>query len=315
MIKDILKKKKIKITGQRSLILSFILENDLVTLKDITDNFKNIDQSTIYRTLKLFEHEKIVSKIFNNHHSFYKFNGNNHKHYIECITCHIKQELDECPYNNLDLNGFIIKDDEIIKGVCRKCQKNQKIGIFVGSFNPPTKAHLEIGELLLNKKTVNKIIYVPCNNSEKSNLIDIKMRYKLLQEMIKCNSKMFVDDIKLNDKNKDFTYKDIDKLKNKFLNDIYIIIGSDNLDKLSTWQNYQYLLKNYYFIVINRSKNSDLTTIINKYKQYKDKFITISYNNDISSTKTREMISKNEDLSNVLDDNVIKYIKNNNLYQ
>ena len=34
-----------------------------------------------------------------------------------------------------------------------------KTGIFVGSFNPPTKAHLEISNLLYSEKLVEKIIF------------------------------------------------------------------------------------------------------------------------------------------------------------
>lgn len=315
MIEDILKNNKIKVTNPRILILSYIIKNKQVTLKDIINKLKDIDQSTIYRTLTLFENKNIIKKIFNNHETYFKLNNNNHKHYIECINCHIKQEINECPYNNINLNGFIIKKDETIKGICSKCQNNDKIGILVGSFNPPTKAHLEIGKIILEKDIVNKIIYVPCDNLEKNDLIDIKERYNLLNEMIKNNQDMIIDNLKLNDNHQNFTYKDIYRIKEKYLKELYIIIGSDSLNNLSNWENYRVLLKKFNFIVVNRLNNNDLDIINDKYNNFKDKFVIVDYNNNISSTKVRKMIKNKENLDKVLENNVIKYIKNNNLYQ
>ena len=314
MIEGILKNNKIKVTKPRVLILSCILENNQVTLKEIISKLKNIDQSTIYRTLTLFEDKKIVNKIFNNHETYFKLNNNNHKHYIECIKCHIKQEINECPYNNIALNGFIIKKEETIKGICSKCQNNDKIGIFVGSFNPPTKAHFEIGKIVLEKKIVAKVVYIPCDNLEKNDLINIEERVNLLKEMVNNNKDMIIDDFKLKDKQRNFTYKDIYSIKNKYLKKIYIIIGSDTLNSLSEWENWKNLLQDFNFIVINRLNNNDLDIISNQYNEYKDKFIIVDYNNNISSTKVRKMIKNKENLENVLENNVIRYIKNNNLY-
>ena len=49
-----------------------------------------------------------------------------------------------------------------------------KIGIFIGSFNPPHLGHLDIIKYLLNKKYVDKILIVPTKNYwNKTNLIDI----------------------------------------------------------------------------------------------------------------------------------------------
>jgi len=315
MIEDILKNNKIKVTKPRILILSYITKNKQVTLKDIINNLQKIDQSTIYRTLTLLEEKMIIIKIFNNHETYFKLNNNNHKHYIECINCHFKQEINECPYNNINLNGFIIKKDETIKGICQNCQNSNKIGIFVGSFNPPTKAHLEIGKMVLKKNIVSEIIYIPCDNLIKKDLIDIKERYNLLKEMIKNKQNMIIDDLKLKNRHRNFTYKDIYKIKDKYLKELYIIIGSDLLDNLYNWKNYQDLLKNFNFIVINRLNSSDLDIIKNKYSKYNDKFIIINYNNNISSTKVREKIKNNEKLDDFLENNVIEYIKNNNLYQ
>lgn len=315
MIKSILKNNNIKATNQRTQILSFIINQKEFTIKDISKNCDGIDQSTIYRILSLFEKKKIIIKILDNQEICYKFNKKDHKHYIECIKCHLKEELEECPYNNIDLKGYTVKFDETIKGICKNCQQ-QKLGIFVGSFNPPTKAHFEIGSLLLEKNIVDNIIYIPCNNLSKNSLISINNRYQMLLEMTMNYSKMIVDDIKLNTHHKSFNYLDLDSLKEKYPSSVfYIIIGSDNLKDLNNWSCYEELLDNNYFIVINRFNNNDLDIIEEKYSKFKNKFIIVEYNNDISSTKVRKMIKDNISLNDVLENNVINYINKHKLYK
>ena len=39
------------------------------------------------------------------------------------------------------------------------------IGLFIGSFNPPTMAHLNISLLLLDK--LEKVVFIPVNSKEK----------------------------------------------------------------------------------------------------------------------------------------------------
>ena len=182
------------------------------------------------------------------------------------------------------------------------------IGLFIGSFNPPTLAHLEIC-LNLSKK-YKKIILVPVNSKDKK-LIDINDRVKMLSIYQNKYSFIKVDDIM-----KDYSYLNyriIDVLKNRY-NNVEIIIGSDLLNKLSSFDNYEYLIKNYTFTVITRDGYDDFKTIKDKYYSYRDKFSIISFNSDISSTIAREKLNNKENIENILDQDVFNYIKNHHLY-
>ena len=59
-----------------------------------------------------------------------------------------------------------------------------KTGIFVGSFNPPTKAHFDIAHYLYNNNILEKIIFVPVNNKKK-NLVSLEKRIDMLNSYIK----------------------------------------------------------------------------------------------------------------------------------
>jgi len=316
MMDDILRRNNIKVTSQRKIILNYLLIKKQATIKEIIDNNHSIDQSTIYRILELFEKKLIVAKISIHHEIYYIVNNDQHKHYIECIKCHDLAEIDVCPYNLVDLKGFKIKSDENIKGICKKCQvEEENVGIFVGSFNPITNAHLEIGHKLYDLKIVDKVVYVPCNNSKKNDLINIFTRYKMILKAISKYKYMFVDDIEIINGKSNFSYNEMDLLKEKYSGNIYIILGTDNLLNLDKWEKYSYLLENYHFIVINRDGMDAIDIIKKKYNDYYDKFIIINYNNDLCSTIVRNKLSKNEDVSNLIDFDVFEYIKENKLYR
>lgn len=128
MIEQIFKNNNLKLTNQRKQIYNTILKNNS-TIKDIIDNNKDIDISTIYRIIKvLLEHNIIIKDINYDNEIYYKVNET-HNHYINCIKCHKKIELDECPIteveNTLKNNGFHIINHKIeINGICNSCNKN-----------------------------------------------------------------------------------------------------------------------------------------------------------------------------------------------
>ena len=309
---DILNEKKIKKTSSRIEILNYIINKKKVTIKNLLEYAPNINQSTIYRILELFERKKIIIKIFE-HELFYCFNEEEHKHYIECINCHNKEQIDICPYNLVDLKGYKVLKDEIIKGVCHDCQQ-KKIGIFVGSFDPFTRAHLEIAIRLYNQNIIDEIVYVPCNSLKKKNLFPLETRFDLLSYAVRNYQYIKVSNIELLNKSPSFDYKEMNLLKKEFIGNLYIIIGADNLLELDKWNNYHNLLCEYNFIVINRFNIDALKIIKEKYIEYKEKFIIFDFESDISSTIVREKIQNHEDLSKYLSKEVIFYIKNNQLY-
>ena len=107
-------------------------------------------------------------------------------------------------------------------------------------------------------------------------------------------------------------YRIIDLLKKEY-GDITIIMGSDLLDKLNTFDNYEYLLNNYSFYIIQRDNN--VNKLINeKYANYNNKFTVIKYHSDTSSTIVREYLKNNQDTKDILDKDVLNYINEHHLY-
>lgn len=188
-----------------------------------------------------------------------------------------------------------------------------RIGIFGGCFNPPHKMHKNIALELVNNNYLDKVIYVPTGNKySKTDLISDVDRFNMLKLMCQNSSDLDVSDYEFKT-TLTYTYQTLDHFQSIYPNDdIYFICGADNLKEIDTWREYKYILENYKIIVINRN-NIDLTSLINKYEQYK-KNITIANirTEELSSTKIRSVLKDAplEEILNYIDKEVYKYIKN-----
>ena len=101
--------------------------------------------------------------------------------------------------------------------------------------------------------------------------------------------------------------------KNIYKNDeIYFICGSDNLKEITTWKNYDYILDNFKLIVIRRN-NDDINEILSKINS-KNIVIPNINSDNISSSYIRKNIN-NKKILKIMDENIVKYIIENNLYR
>ena len=182
------------------------------------------------------------------------------------------------------------------------------VGLFIGSFNPITKAHIEI--CLKLKDKFKKIVLVPVSSKNKE-LIDIEKRIDMLTILKNKYNFLEIDNIM---KNYSYlNYRIIDLLSNKY-GDINIIMGSDLLNNLEYFDNYEYLLDNYQFTIVPRNNIDVEKLIMNKYSNYKNKFMILDYQSNISSTIVKEKIRNKEDVNDLLDKDILDYIKKNELY-
>lgn len=183
-----------------------------------------------------------------------------------------------------------------------------RIGVYVGSFNPAHKGHKSIMDFLLNNNYLDKIMVVPTGNYwDKKDLIDVKHRINMLR--FYENDKIIINST-LNDK--EYTYEILAEVKRTFKKDeIYLIIGADNLSKFHLWKNIEELLK-YKIIVLKRS-GITIEKHIEKFEKQNNFIIVKDFEEvDISSTFIRNNIKSSKEY---LDIKIFNYINNNNLYE
>ena len=185
-----------------------------------------------------------------------------------------------------------------------------RIGIFGGCFNPPHKMHKEIALNLIKNNYIDKVIYVPTGNKyQKKDLIDAKIRYNMVKTMIEGYDHLEISDYEIKN-HLTYTYQTLNYFKNKYKNDeIYFICGTDNVQEMTTWKNYKYILSNFKLLVINR--NNDLNRINISILNHKNiVFANIPFSN-ISSSLIRSNLDK---YKKMIDKKVLQLIEREKLY-
>ena len=181
-----------------------------------------------------------------------------------------------------------------------------KIGVFVGSFNPVHIGHIKLVNELIDKKYVDKIYIIPTEPYwNKQDLISLKDRINMLKYF---ETDKIIIDTKHN--KYEYTYQILNDLKNSS-DQLYLIIGADNLKEFHLWKNIDEILKNK-IIVINRN-GIDTSKYINNFKNNQNFIVACDIEQiNISSTMVRE---NKEYRKFYLDRRVLDYINKNNLYE
>lgn len=124
-IEKLLSDKKLKITRHRLDVLNVINSLDVeATNKKILEDV-DIDKSTFYRTIQTFLDNDIIETSINHRNELYYMLRQEHRHYIKCIKCHKKEEINICPVDDLEKKGFhVIKHKIEIDGICGECSRN-----------------------------------------------------------------------------------------------------------------------------------------------------------------------------------------------
>ena len=159
-----------------------------------------------------------------------------------------------------------------------------KILIYCGTFNPVTKAHINLGLETLAKLGLDKVIFVPVGNEYKYKkaIVSGEHRYNMLslalQELnLNC---VEASDYEINLKEYPYTYNTLRHFKKLYPHDeIYYLLGDDNLIWLQDWTYYNKIISEFKCVVANRKRSmQDNLKIINNcsaYLDYCDNFIVL----------------------------------------
>ena len=170
--------------------------------------------------------------------------------------------------------------------------KKNKIGILGGSFDPAHKGHLAISKEALKRFKLEKVIWAitkknPFKKKSNLNLMNrIKICKKILRKTKTIEIKFYEDKIKSNK-----TINLINYFTKNKKNEIYFIMGADNLVNFHKWDKWQTISKKCNIIVYDRygykkkSLNSKTYKSLNKEKL---KFINFNKVN-ISSSQLRKI--------------------------
>ena len=196
-----------------------------------------------------------------------------------------------------------------------------RIVIFGGTFNPPTRAHLDIATEALYYLDAEKVLFVPVSDLYKKDDVEISYhRVNMLNLAIGNFRRLEIDFTEVDSVKLTYTYETVEKIKSRYQDkELFLLIGADNLEDFKNWKNQRSIMENCSLLVVNRN-NSSIDEIIESNEiltEFKDKIIEAPIEEiEISSTEVRNRIASNEleGLENLVDKEVIDYIIENKLY-
>lgn len=195
----------------------------------------------------------------------------------------------------------------------------KRIGFYGGSFNPPTKAHIELAKKAIEECNLDEIIFMPVSDLyKKEGMAEGIHRYNMLQIACRKEESLQVSDIEIKT-NKDYRAIEIFEILEKqyVQSENFFLMGSDNLEKILSWKEGNRLVSDFNYIILDRGirGTKDIIEANNILKINKDRFMVVSNKeyNDCSSTYIRKQLQSGEKPKN-LDDEVYNYIRENNIY-
>lgn len=189
-----------------------------------------------------------------------------------------------------------------------------KIGLFFGSFNPVHNGHIILANYMLEHTDLENVWFVisPHNPlKDKQTLLKESERLKMINMALVGKEKILVSDIEFKLSQPSYTIDTLQILEMIHKEDEFVIImGTDNLENLHKWKDYQNILEKYSIYVYSRN-TSDGGELKNnsKVKIFNANLV------ELSSTFIRNEIRNNRDVKDFLPVPVYNYIKRKEFYK
>jgi|TARA_B110001452_G_scaffold263108_1_gene264083 nicotinate-nucleotide adenylyltransferase len=184
------------------------------------------------------------------------------------------------------------------------------IGLYFGTFNPVHNGHISIAKSVLNYSKVDKLWLVLTPQSPhktKSRLIDFKHRYEMLKIACEKCENILPIDIEENLPSPNYSIDTLKYLKKEYnSHNFSLVTGSDNMQKFTSWKDYNKIVENHKIYVYPRGN------CLSNFTHENINYLKAPYIN-ISASKIRKDIVNNQIDNLKIDPWVFKYIVDNNI--
>jgi nicotinate-nucleotide adenylyltransferase len=212
-----------------------------------------------------------------------------------------------------------------------------RIAFYGGSFDPIHNGHLTIAEKLIEVFRLDEFVFIPAFHAPHKKNKQVSSgyhRYAMLSSATANADKIKVSTVELDAPERPYSIETLSKLKSELgeTHRIFFVIGADSWQEITTWRDWENLLKLVNFIVVTRPNyeitfshvtdeiagrivdlrnNKEFTANENDSRIY----ITDCVKLDISATKIRSSVAaKSNDWQQYVPNEVAKYIEKYELY-
>ena len=200
--------------------------------------------------------------------------------------------------------------------------KEKRIGILGGTFNPIHIGHLILAERALEEYELDEILFIPTGKpyfkSEKE-VLDKKVRISMTGNAIEDNPDFALSTIETDREGNTYTYETLQQLKRDNPNNkYYLILGADTLFQIEQWKKPDVIMSLAGILAAVRD-DKNMADLEVKADELKAKFnadinILRMPHIGISSTDIRERIRLGKSVKYMLPEKTLDYIMRNDLY-
>ncbi len=191
----------------------------------------------------------------------------------------------------------------------------KQIGLFFGSFNPIHTGHLIIAEYMATRTDLDQVWFVvsPHNPLKlRSTLANDFDRLHMVQMAIDDNPRLKASNIEFSLPKPSYTIDTMVYLHEKYpQHQFSLIMGSDNLESIHNWKNYELLLERYPIHIYKRNGMPQDGPILPKGDIRRYDVPTM----DISSTYIRQSIAAGHSIRYMVPESVFQYLDGSRLYR
>ena len=187
-----------------------------------------------------------------------------------------------------------------------------RTGLFGGSFDPPHLAHRELALAALGQLGLDRVLWVPAGQPwQKTGVSPAVHRRAMVELMIEGEPRFALDPSEIERSGPSYT---IDTVRQHAGEDLFLIIGQDQLARLDTWHEWQTLCALVTLAVAARDggpiqANAEVQRI-----QPRVERLTLPAMKH-SSTAVRAIASRGDDISPLVGAAVAGYIAQHRLYR
>ncbi len=196
-----------------------------------------------------------------------------------------------------------------------------RIGILGGTFNPVHLGHLEMARSARRLFELDRVIFVPVSrppHKEPVELAPARHRLEMLRLALEGEEGFEVSDIEIRRGGESYTVETVEELLSASpgFREVFVIIGADNLQGISTWKRIADLVKMARFIVFERpGRKPGPLSETDRFWAGRIAGRPVPLSVPVSSTAVRAAAAAGRGLSGMVAAGVEEYIRRNGLYR
>lgn len=197
----------------------------------------------------------------------------------------------------------------------------QRIGIFGGTFNPIHMGHVRLAQHYIRELQLDKLLIIPTKyppHKVARDLVSSRHRLEMCRLAFADVPEVEVSDIEIQRPGRSYTVDTIRQLRKIYPQDkLFLIVGGDMFRSFKNWYLFDEILLNCTLCTAARERGE--LRELNRYKivlsQYSENLQILDMPVlELSSTEVRGKLSRGEDCSALVDERVLDYIRENDLY-